>query len=212
MLVNKVCSIARAFPRCIYRSQNESITSVLYRIQSEIQPHFYFNFIKIFIQTGIMNYANYVSTWVSQLLCSVHVWRTDLKLSTTITTPPGCRVGTCFPRTFQNQVLWGYFRWSWALNWDNKCNWPPLLQNYAVSQYRSQLVIFTTCGDSTTTLIVEAMVVSGYCTQLIDRLPGVLGWIPSDSWLSSFHLTMSWFLAEARISITHIVMKSFSYS
>ena len=90
---------------------------------------------------------------VSQLLYSVHVWRTDLKLSTTTTTPPGWGWGHASPELFkipqllllllggggdmlpqnwsyQNQMLWGYFWWSWAMNWDNKCNWPPLLLNY----------------------------------------------------------------------------------
>jgi len=38
---------------------------------------------------------------VSQLLYSVHVWRTDLKLSTTTTTPPGWGWGHASPELFK---------------------------------------------------------------------------------------------------------------
>ena len=46
-----------------------------------------------------------------------------------------------------------------AVNWDNKCNWFPLLLNYAVSEYRPQSAIFTTCSDSITAAIVGQAVV-----------------------------------------------------
>ena len=52
------------------------------------------------------------------------------------------------------------------MNWDNKCNCMTSFtsdKSYAVSEHRPQLVIFTTCSDSATALIVEAMVVSGCC-------------------------------------------------
>ena len=194
---------ARPFPRCpvyIYRSQDDSFP---------FQVHKNYHTTDIFDLWGYYKLDEHF-VW-PHFSIAVLSRITGLILPTTTTIPPGWGWGHAVSELFQNQVLWGYFCFTLAVNWGNKCNWFPLLLNYGVSEYRPQSFIFTTCSDSITASIggggCGCLVI--VCSSVVEHWqvkPGVLGWIPSDCWLFHFPLfaspkiKMYLFLAEVRVS------------
>ena len=97
MLVNKLCSTARAFPRCtgicIQKPKWNTASFI-------VKPKNYHT-----IYQGKMNYVSTLCDWVSQFLYSL--WRTDLNLLYYYYYYYSwVWLGTCFPRSYQNQVPW----------------------------------------------------------------------------------------------------------
>ena len=147
-------------------------TLTVYRSQNKLQPHLYLNFIKITILFIKVRWTM-LTMWalcncVTEFLncCSYSVWRTDLKVPTITTTPPVCGWEHAAPEVAQNQSEHSEVNSGEVGQWTGTTNVTDFFnsdKSYAVSEYRPQLVIFTTCSDSATALIVETMVFSGYC-------------------------------------------------
>ena len=115
---------ARPFPRCpvyIYRSQDDSFPFQLHKNYHKTDIFDLWGYYKL---GEDFEWPHFSIAVLSRI--------TGLILPTTTTIPPGWGWGHAVSERFQNQVLWGYFCFTLAVNWGNKCNWFPLLLSFWV--------------------------------------------------------------------------------